>query len=451
MRVRKPTLRVVLVTVGIGISGLALSLRPAFFSLRPPPLPAPPETVPFAVAASPADRAIRTAEAQLARNPQTGEGYVALAVAYMRKAREAGDTESYLRAEAAVHRALALQPNSLEGLRTLAWIQTGKHEFQEALVTAEQLHRQWPDDPWVYGLLGDAYIELGDYQRAAEALQEMIDRRPGLPAYSRAAHLRELFGDPQGAIELMTMAVRAGSGQDPEPLAWCLVQLGNLHFNLGHLEEAAGAYQRALAVFPQYYHALSALGRVRGAQQQYSAAIEFYRQAVAIVPAPDTVAALGDLLALTGKDEEAERQYTLVEYIEHVNALNQRAYTRQLALFYADHNRKLEEAAQLAEAEHARRQDIYTADTLAWVYYRSGRCAQAWTVMEQALRLGTQDASLFFHAGMIADCVENREHATDYLRRALTLNLHFHPTQAETAARRLKELGGQLDAAVARK
>ena len=70
--------------------------------------PAPPATVPFAVVPSLADRAIRTAEAQLARSPQAVEGYVALAVAYMRKAREVGDTESYLRAEAAVHRALAL-------------------------------------------------------------------------------------------------------------------------------------------------------------------------------------------------------------------------------------------------------------------------------------------------------------------------------------------------------
>ena len=405
--------------------------------------------MPFSVGASPADRAIRTAEAQTARDPQTVEGYVALAAAYMRKARESGDTEYYLRAEAAVHRALALQPNSAEGLRTLAWIQTGKHEFQEALATAEQLRRQRPDDPWVYGVLGDAYIELGDYQRAAEVLQEMMDRRPGLAAYSRAAHLRELFGDLQGAIELMAMAVRAGSGQDPEPLAWCLVQLGNLHFNQGHLEEAAVAYQRALAVLPQYYQALSALGRVRGAQHQYPEAMELYRQALASVPVPDTVVALGDLLALTGKAAEAEKYYTLVEYIEHVNELNQRAYTRQLALFYVDHNRKLEEAVQLAEAEHTRRQDIYTEDTLAWAYYKSGRFADAGTAMKQALRLGTQDPLLFFHAGMISYRLGKKEQAKDYLRRALTLNPQFHPIQADRAARLLQELDSQPDSTVA--
>src|SRR5262249_3264236 len=151
-------------------------------------------------------------------------------------------------------------------------------------------------------------------------------------SYSRAAYLRELYGDLQGATDLMTLAVQAGHPRDPEPLAWCLVQLGNVHFNQGHLEEAEAAYQKALATFHQYYQALAALGRVRGAQQQYAEAIAFYQQAVAIVPAPDTIAALGDLLALLGKADEAEKQYTLVEYIEHVNETNQVAYNRQLAL-----------------------------------------------------------------------------------------------------------------------
>jgi tetratricopeptide (TPR) repeat protein len=163
------------------------------------------------------------------------------------------------------------------------------------------------------------------------------------------------------------------------------------------------------------------------------------------------VAALGDLLALTGNAEEAERQYTLVEYIEHVNELNQTTYTRQLALFYADHDRQLEDARRLAEAEGARRHDIYTQDTLAWVYYKSGRMAEAERAMAQALRLGTQDVLLFFHAGMIAQRLGKQQQAREYLRRALTLNPAFHPFQANIAAQVLKELEWQPGAAVAQK
>jgi tetratricopeptide (TPR) repeat protein len=323
----------------------------------------------------------------------------------------------------------------------LVWIQTGKHEFREALETAERLRTQLPDDPVVYGLLGDAAVELGEYGRAEEAFQKMLDLRPGLASYSRAAYLRELYGDWQGATELMTRAVQAGNARNPEPLAWCLVQLGNAHFNQGHLTEAEAAYQKALAVFPQYHQALAALGRVRGAQRRYPEAIGLQRQAIAAVPAPDAIAALGDLFSLTGKNEEAEKQYMLVEYIGQVNATNQATYDRQIALFYADHDRKLDEAVTLAEAELARRHDIYTYDTLAWVYYKKGRVAEAEKAMQQALRLGTQDASLLFHAGMIAYSLGKTNAAQDYLQRALVLNPYFSLRDPERVRTILSELG----------
>ncbi|MBM4259175.1 MAG: tetratricopeptide repeat protein, partial [Deltaproteobacteria bacterium] len=114
-----------------------------------------------------ADRAIREAEARVQRLPNDGEGYVALANAYMQKSRETNDPDYYVRAETAVQRALSLQPDSPSALRTLAWVQTGKHEFREARTTAERLLVQSPLDPLAYGLLGDAALELGDYERAA--------------------------------------------------------------------------------------------------------------------------------------------------------------------------------------------------------------------------------------------------------------------------------------------
>jgi tetratricopeptide (TPR) repeat protein len=261
----------------------------------------------------------------------------------------------------------------------------------------------------------------------------MADLRPGLASYSRAAYMRELHGDLSAATELMSLAVRAGSPRDPEPLAWCLAQLGNLHFNQGNLPAAEEAYQEALTVLPHYYVALSALARVRGAQSRTAEAIALYEQAVAIVPAPDSVAALGDLLAYSNKPDKAEQQYALVEHIARVNALNRVTYARQLALFYVDHDRHLADAIRLAETELARRQDIYSYDTVAWVYYKAGRFAEAQTAIRRALRLGTQDALLFFHAGMIAHAAGEHRQAGDFLRRALSLNPYFSVLDADHA------------------
>jgi tetratricopeptide (TPR) repeat protein len=389
------------------------------------------------------DKAIREAEAAIALRPQLSVGYTALTTAYMQKARESGDASYYGRAEAAVRQALALQADSIEALRALAWVQTGKHEFREALATAERLHEQFPNDPMVHGLLGDAAVELGEYERAETALQTMLELRPGLPSFSRAAYLRELYGDPDGAIELMERAVQAGSVHDPEPLAWCLVQLGLLYFNQGRLGRAETVYTNALAVFPQYYQALAALGRVRAAQRRYAEAIELYRQSVAIVPTPDLVGALGDVLAFAGRTTEVEKQYALVEYIEQVNQVNQGTYNRQLALFYANHDRKLDEAVILAEAEVERRHDIYSFDTLAWVYYKKKRFIDAQTAMTQALRLDTQDAQLLFHAGMIAQALGETEKAKNYLHRALEINPYFSFHDDEIARKALAELEQQ--------
>src|SRR5262245_58840503 len=219
-----------LLGVGLGIALLVYAVRTQPLKVNSVPSSSSPTSSPTLSPSSPSDRAIRSAEASVTQQPEQSEGYIALATAYMQKARESGDTGYYLRAEAAVQRALHLQADSAEGLRTLVWVQTGKHEFRQALATAERLLKQTPHDPLVYGLLADAAVELGEYERAAEALAKMVDLRPDLASYSRLSYLHELHGDLPGATDLMMRAVKAGSSRDPEPLAWCLVQLGNLYF-----------------------------------------------------------------------------------------------------------------------------------------------------------------------------------------------------------------------------
>ena len=58
----------------------------------------------------------------------------------------------------------------------------------------------------------------------------------------------------------------------------------------------------------------------------------------------------------------------------------------------------------------------------------------------QALRLGTEDASLYFHAGMIERALGNKAAARDYLARALTINADFDPLQARVARESLKSM-----------
>ena len=129
-----------------------------------------------------------------------------------------------------------------------------------------------------------------------------------------------------------------------------------------------------------------------------------------------------------------------MEYIGRLTALNQTLYNRELALFEADHDRNLPEALALAERELEVRQDIYTYDVLAWVRYKNGKFRDARDAMKKALQLGTRDARLFFHAGLIYHGMDDDEKARQYLQNALQLNPHFHPLQAEVARQMLATL-----------
>ncbi len=139
-----------------------------------------------------------------------------------------------------------------------------------------------------------------------------------------------------------------------------------------------------------------------------------------------------------------------MEYIAFLNTLNRTLYNRELALFYADHERKLPEALELARRELEVRKDLYTYDVLAWALYKNGQPQEALSAMRRALSLGTQDARLFFHAGMIYHRLGQPQEAERYLQRALAVNPAFHIFHAEVAGRTLEALAAAQGPAVAR-
>lgn len=387
------------------------------------------------------DIQIQLYQEKISQDPQNIHNYYSLATNYIRKARETGDISYYLLAETTLQRALEIKKDDYEALKYLATIYLSKHQFQEALTLARKLNDMHPEDYLNYGTMGDALVELGEYDKADEVIQRMVKLKPGLVSYSRASYLRELQGDVEGAIQLMELAVRTANFRETEAVAWCLTQLGNLHFNKGDLDKAEAQYTKALAIFPRYYYALAGKGSIETAKKNYSQAVDWYKQAIQIIPLPEFIIALGDVYQKMGAPHEAKKQYDLVEYIGLLNKVNQVVYNRDLALFYADHDIKLNEALELARKElEFRKDNIYTQDTLAWAYYKNQQFKEALQASKQSLRLGTQDARLFFHAGMIYYKLGEKDKATEYLNKALSTNPYFHPLYAEVAERTLKEI-----------
>jgi tetratricopeptide (TPR) repeat protein len=158
------------------------------------------------------------------------------------------------------------------------------------------------------------------------------------------------------------------------------------------------------------------------------------------VPYLAYIAALGDIHQAMGQFEKAEQQHRLVEHIAHLDRLNQVLYNRDLALFYADHGNHLDQAVRLAHKELEVRKDIYSYDVLAWALYRQGHYTRARTAISQALKLGTKDPRILFHAGMVMSATGQHQEAKQYLSRLLSLNPNFHPLHGKTVQETLNRL-----------
>lgn len=389
---------------------------------------------------TPADLRIRAAQIKIEQGPNQPDGYNLLASAYSQKARETGDFSLNADAEAALNRALEIAPDDYEALKLRAKLLLTYHRFKEALEVARRAQAMRPQDHDVYGALTDALVELGEYEEAAKTAQRMVNLRPDTASYSRVSYLRELHGDTEGAIEAMQIAIKAASPQDPENVAWCRVQLGNLLVNAAKLTEAEREFDKALQTFPDYHMALEAKARARTAAGDLERAISIYKQDQEREPdSADTALALGDLYARKGQTEEAKLQYDLYEPLERANAAAENDW-HHLVYFWADHDKNLDEAVALARRAREARSDIHTCDALAWALFKQGQITEARAAIDEATRLGTRDALILYHAGMIYSEIGDRRKAAKYLKLALEMNASLSFLQTNAARRTLNAI-----------
>jgi len=278
----------------------------------------------------------------------------------------------------------------------LAAVYASQHRFREALTEADRCLRVRTDDAWLYGVVGDAHVELGEYTQAFEAFDRMVARRPNAASYARASYARELQGDLRGALQTMQMATEATGAQDAESLAWHHAQLGHLYLELGQLADARREFEHADYVFPDHPFAIEGLARVAAAQGDPARALQILTRSLAETPTPATLALAGDFLAALGRTDEAERQYRLAEAAWQSDAPD----PPRLARFLAEHGRRLDEAIRIGESTG--RQDIFTADALAWAYFQTGRLTEAQAKIKIALSTGSRDRLIREHASAIA-------------------------------------------------
>ncbi|MEP7040242.1 MAG: tetratricopeptide repeat protein [Chloroflexota bacterium] len=385
------------------------------------------------------DRLVRKAQSSANARPTDPEAQSQLGFAFLQAARETADPSAYGRAELAFNAAIALDPANVDALIGQGSLALSRHEFRSALDFGQRALALNPSIASTYGVIADAQIELGRYPDAIRTVQHMVDLRPDIASYSRVSYLRELHGDLDGAIQAMEKAVSA-AGPASENTEYVRVQLGNLYFSVGRIDDAQLTYQRSLVALPNFRYALRGLARVEAARGNLPGAIDLYQRATAQVPLPELLIGLGEAMQANGQPVDAADQYALVEAEQRLFAANGVRTDLELASFFADHGDPLQ-AVTLAIAAYRERPSVFGADTLAWALHRAGRSQEAALYLAQALRLGTRDSRILYHAGMIEIALGEIDAARDHLQAALALNPAFSPLDATRAEQALEGLG----------
>lgn len=378
--------------------------------------------------------------AALQQDPNDMNASIRLAALYIQEARETGNYMYYDQAAMKyVNNILKADPANFNALVYRSLILLSQHHFAEGLAAAQKAQKVNPYNAYVYGLMVDGYVEMGQYDSAVANADRMVSIRPDLTSYSRVSYLREIFGNYKSAIDAMKMAAEAG-GQGDEHTEWTRVQLGNLYEKTGDYKTAENLYNMSLSMRPDYPYALAGLARVAVSQNDYKKAITYYEKADSLITDNSVKEELVDLYRTTGQNKKADDVANKV--IENLTKDSQAGdkdanighyADRELAYAYLKVNNP-DKALEHAMLEYNRRPDnIDVNETVAWVYYNKEEYAKAVPYIKAALKTHSKNPVLLSRAGLIFYKSGEKELAKSMLQEAAVSSSYIGSTlKAET-------------------
>lgn len=345
-----------------------------------------------------------------------------LAWAYIQKARESFDEGFYLLAQHTAYCMQTQDENDLDALLVLGHVYHSMHEFKRAESIAYHLideRGRWFD----YALLGDVLMEQGRLGNAVEAYEKMMDQKPGPQAYSRAAHMRWLKGDVEGAIQLMSMVAQSTHHINKETLAWSLSRLSLYELQVKNYVRAKTHAQTALSLFPNYAPAHLSLSRINLAQADWNQAIIHAENAVNIHPQVEPLWVLKEAYSAAGRYQDA------IMVQKRLLTSGKTDDPRTYSLYLSTFNTQTNVALDLAHQELSDRTDVHTLDTLAWALTSAGFHQEAYDIGKHVTQENTQDARFFYHLSVIALRVGKKDEAMHWRKKAFDLEHMLLPSE----------------------
>jgi tetratricopeptide (TPR) repeat protein len=362
---------------------------------------------------------------KLEKDPNDTKVRLQIAMIYLSEARITGEHPYYYPAVLRIlDGILYLDPNNFEATTFKASVKMSQHQFAEAKVLAEKAQKINPANAYVYGVLVDANVELGNYEEAVKMSDKMQQLKPSLESYSRASYLREIYGDFKGSIEAMKLAVQAGL-PGSEPFCWSKNTLGQLYQTTGMMKEAAQQYEDILVVRPSYAFAERGQAQVLKEAKQYDKALAILEKAAKIMPEFSFHEEMADIYALRGDKEKAAKKYEEVVEMLDQDAKSGHAVDLELCKLYSKTG-QFDLALKHGLIEHKNRpKNIDVNHALAWVYFNQKDYKKAQEHVMVAMRTGSQNPELLQEAAKIELALGNNVEGNRLIAQAKKANPKF--------------------------
>ena len=339
---------------------------------------------------------------KITKKPEDTKLRLQAATIFITEQRITGEHHFYYAAiEKILNGVLSLDSNNFEAKVYKASLRMSQHQFADALKIAEEARAINPNNAYVYGILVDANVELGNYAEAVAVSDKMQALKPSLESYSRASYLREIYGDYNGSIEAMKLAVKAGL-PGSEPQSWSRNVLGDLFYNVGNYKEAKAAYEENLILRPSYAPSMAGLAKIETLNKNYPRALALLDSANNIMQQNSFVEQKADVYTAMGDTAKAAAQYKEVQKLLISDAATPgHSVSLELTRSFIKTN-QWDSAHKYGMMEYSvRPKNIDVNNELAWIAYNQKDMAKAKEYLKTALSTGSKNPELLKRSTVI--------------------------------------------------
>ena len=353
-------------------------------------------------------------------NPNDFESKLSLAELYMMEARISGEHGHYYPAALQVINDVLTHdlkdPTMYRALLDKSSVLLSLHQFAEAKEIAEKAVQYNAYSADIYGVLVDANVELGHYDKAIAYADKMVSIRPDLRSYSRVSYLREIHGMVDESIAALKLAVAAGY-PGMEQTEWARLTLGHLYERYGSLDSAMYQYATSLSARPNYPFAIAAMSNAYASMGQQEKADSLNEVARNLIP---EVSFFVDKAAWEKELGNSKASKELTREILDMIADDEKAGHKmgiELSKVYLNLLNDTDKALGAALSEYSVRPDnIDVNKLLAEIYYAKGDQDKTKEHLQRALVTGSKDPELKCLEGLMMSKTAQVEEGTKLIQ-----------------------------------